>query len=148
MRTREEIQADIDRLNEEMKALDWKPSKYPAISKAIAPGCDRTYPFVIASLQDWEMLHEDGFTFSPATREEALALVDEPAQKTRYDWSKAPEWAQWAATDKDGTSWWYSDRPKTAQEGWYTRLGNYNSSFPKETPSDWRDSLERRPEGI
>lgn len=32
--------------------------------------------------------------------------------KTKYDWSKAPEWAQWAGTDTDLTSFWFSARPE------------------------------------
>lgn len=28
------------------------------------------------------------------------------------DWSKAPRWAQWYATDADGSSLWYEHEPK------------------------------------
>jgi len=32
-------------------------------------------------------------------------------QKINYPWSKAPDWAQWAATDEDGDAYWYENCP-------------------------------------
>ncbi len=54
---------------------------------------------------------------------DALALADaiiaaagksaetaETPKATRYDWSKAPEWAMYAATDADGKVVWFTER--------------------------------------
>ena len=69
-----------------------------------------------------------------------------------YDWSKAPDWAQWAATDKDGYGFWYHKKPEksTTEVCWF-----YTHALDEVMPSsdivrhtsNWEDSLEERPEG-
>lgn len=74
---------------------------------------------------------------------------------TRYDWSKAPEWAMWAATDEDGEVFFYRNKPEIYSEdqhvwayNWpddakwlsHVQIGHHDKPCP-----DWRDSLEQRP---
>ena len=69
-----------------------------------------------------------------------------------YDWSKAPDWAQWAATDADGNAFWYHRKPEksTPELVWfYTHVSDevMPSSDILRYTSNWEDSLEERPEG-
>lgn len=66
--------------------------------------------------------------------------------KTRYDWSKAPDWANWIATDRDGYVWAYQEKPKENLGCWYAS-GNYPFSSIENVGlcEDWADSLEARP---
>lgn len=70
-----------------------------------------------------------------------------------YDWSKTPDWAQWAAIDGDGSAWFYEHEP---------RIGNYNGwseqqldskiekckSFGFTSGIGWKKSLQQRPEPV
>lgn len=80
-----------------------------------------------------------------------LPKHDGQAQTSRYDWSKAPEWAMWAATEQNGNVWYYNDKPKKGYKGWVmafkdgsktARCWNLNIS----AISDWQSSLEKRPQ--
>ena len=67
-----------------------------------------------------------------------------------YDWSKAPMWAQWAATDKDGSAFWYHRKPEksTLELVWYyTHAGDEAVPFSDilRRTSNWEESLEERP---
>ena len=61
----------------------------------------------------------------------------------KYDWSKAPEWARYAATDEDGTTWWFENEPVEIDYGWDSNGGRWQV-----VSIDWRDSLEARPEVV
>ena len=82
---------------------------------------------------------------------DALAEIAEQYKpKTRYDWSKAPEWANWAATDENGNIYMYRRRPKITEFGDWMHDGSeydliYESSGG-ENCADWAASLECRPE--
>jgi hypothetical protein len=39
------------------------------------------------------------------------------------DWSTAPSWAKWWATDKTGP-WWYARKPTWTVTGWDPNFGN------------------------
>lgn len=75
--------------------------------------------------------------------------------ETRYDWTQAPEWAQWAATDSSGEGWWYSISPELYEDGYWGIPKGLNESERKGVEAmgipgrlhdcDWRDSLEQRP---
>jgi hypothetical protein len=67
------------------------------------------------------------------------------------NWSKAPDWAQWWAMEKDNLCYFYQFEPKILgnDDGWTaqktdwqldTNWENYNLSG-----IDWRESLTRRP---
>lgn len=67
-----------------------------------------------------------------------------PEAGTLYDWSQAPEWANWAATDKDGRVWWYKTEPRASHEKWLGENSYIESTLP--SPSvPWDHSLEQRP---
>jgi uncharacterized protein YoxC len=64
--------------------------------------------------------------------------------KSRYDWSKAPEWAKWRATDENGLCHWYENKPIAYGHCWRSKdilqLSYYGEPCP-----DWRNTLEQRP---
>lgn len=85
--------------------------------------------------------------YAPVTQE----LLNQFLPKsTLYDWSDAPDWAQWAATDKNGRAFWYKYRPDVSvqEEPWiYTSMykiieENHHAVL---RCVDWKDSLEQRP---
>lgn len=68
-----------------------------------------------------------------------------------YDWSQAPEWANWAVINENGTAYWCSNKPHRIIEGQlmyavqeradFLKLNQY--SFPPKT--DWRETARERP---
>ena len=34
------------------------------------------------------------------------------------DWTEAPEWAEWMASDVDGGWWWYQNKPVFDSDAW------------------------------
>ena len=58
------------------------------------------------------------------------------------DWKDAPEWAQYAAMDDDGTWWWYELRPSPQTHSW-EGVGKHDSIVLRF--SNWQDTLEERP---
>ena len=74
-----------------------------------------------------------------------IAEGDKP--KTRYDWSEAPEWAQWAATDKNGNMFWFDTMPQIVAgttifnngDGRALKIDNIGMC------EDWATSREERP---
>ena len=72
-------------------------------------------------------------------------------EQSKYPWDDAPEWAQWAATDSDGVSYFYETEPYISSEGeWMTHclydetLLIYNH-FEFCDKNEWQNSLEKRP---
>jgi hypothetical protein len=62
----------------------------------------------------------------------------------KIDWTKAPEWAQWAAMDSDADVWWYQHEPDLAARSWYVGGGiDFQGNAPD--ASKWRESLRQRP---
>jgi len=92
------------------------------------------------------------------TPELLAPLFDKP--KTRYNWpeiiKKYPS-AQWASTDEDGRIDAWKECPKIEevsggwvigkQSGYYVTISPRNSTDWHQV-SDWRDSLEKRPDWI
>lgn len=77
-----------------------------------------------------------------------------PFERFSLPWHEAPEWAQWAAMDGNGSWWWYSNRPQAESndgDAYWSCMGDRNcrallfksSGLPS---PDWRDSLASRPE--
>lgn len=65
-----------------------------------------------------------------------------------YPWHEAPEWAEWAATDKGGNIWWYQARPEIATESeWRLRNSLFSSLFSHNIGkcANWKNSLQKRP---
>ena len=67
-----------------------------------------------------------------------------------YDWSTAPDWAQWAAMDRNGKAYWYQSEPKKGAFYDYWILESDTDSlcehFAYFLPTEnWQNSLEQRP---
>jgi len=61
-------------------------------------------------------------------------------------WDSAPYWARWLAMDSDGTWCWYECEPKEPGECylfWRVSAGRHLSV----AYTDWRKTIEQRPEG-
>jgi len=65
----------------------------------------------------------------------------------KTDWRKAPEQANWLATDADGGRYWYENKPLMNFEynSWRTNGGKLWWADSLKTNVDWRQSLEARP---
>lgn len=78
-----------------------------------------------------------------------------PETGNLYDWSKAPDWAKYCATDEEGEVWWYEIKPGSMGVGrvcWSVSVGK-NKKEDEESvklrPSVlWDQSLEQRPRGV
>ena len=74
-----------------------------------------------------------------------------PEPKTLYDWSQAPEWANWAATDKDGSVYWFKVKPELGlgryYDSWWTnkRWERAIRSTALHRSVPWDQSIEQRP---
>ena len=64
---------------------------------------------------------------------------------TKPDWKYAPKWANWLAKDKDGTWFWYAEKPEAHEDDgiWDTLIFKICQLAQK--PEDWKDTLEERP---
>lgn len=76
-----------------------------------------------------------------------------PETGNLYDWSKAPDWAKYCATDVGGEVWWYDRKPVSIGDGAYlSASGGKNKEEDEESvklrPVPWYQSLEQRPEGV
>ncbi len=60
------------------------------------------------------------------------------------NWDDAPEWANWAAQDENGSWFWYENKPTKDLTSWFDKSnGNFCSvDFPCNL---WGDSLHQRP---
>ena len=82
----------------------------------------------------------------PVTRTEKRYVLNEKV----FDLDECPDWAQWAAVDKDGRAYWYSAKPYVCGDisGWRAdkgRVGFIHADRPFDT-TDWIHSLIKRPE--
>lgn len=83
----------------------------------------------------------------------------EVCTQVKYAWNEkvfeldgCPDWAQWAAVDKDGTAFWYNNEPVLCSFGWLTSLKDkYKSICGVDKrqllfkADDWTYSLIKRP---
>lgn len=60
-------------------------------------------------------------------------------KSTKYDWSKAPEWAKYAATDNSGEAHWFDIKP-TAFAGYWS----HPSARKAIIKMPYQDTLESR----
>lgn len=82
----------------------------------------------------------------------ALSLLEPSVEPfvTRYDWTQAPEWVNYIATDYDGTVCGFTNTPSIAissTSGYWGSGGSYTTLSHGATCAceDWRNSLEARP---
>jgi len=72
-----------------------------------------------------------------------------PEAKTLYDWSQAPEWANWAATNEDGEVWWHERKPEILERDDYLWFDKKRCELAGESIKlrsvPWDQSLEQRP---
>ncbi|SIR65694.1 hypothetical protein SAMN05880558_12414 [Aeromonas sp. RU39B] len=72
--------------------------------------------------------------------------------QNKPDWKDAPDWAEWLAQDGDKGLWWYYSDMPTKTHGADLWRGEVSNKFARlsrkgEVLGDWRDTLERRPNG-
>ena len=63
------------------------------------------------------------------------------APMPQIDWSKAPEWANYHAFDKDGVGFWYENLPQKTDKNWIDKGMLDFSGYE----IDWTQTLTRRP---
>ena len=77
-----------------------------------------------------------------------LAIVSEWSDKPEFDWSKHSPWLKYAAQDKNGLWFLYSDRPEKSCASWWLITQGGALLIPAEyTPKfsgSWEDSLISR----
>jgi len=61
------------------------------------------------------------------------------------DWNNAPAWAQYRATDADGTVWHYESEPWVHSENGQWLSDSGRAEIAKRPCATWKDSLEMRP---
>ena len=67
-------------------------------------------------------------------------------KETLYDWSNAPDWANWAAMDRNGKAYWFDKKPLATGFGyWLSNKGIYRFFAYKLPSENWENSLEQRP---
>ena len=71
-----------------------------------------------------------------------------------FDLDNCPDWAEWAAVDKDGTASWYGDKPETVGSVW---INDGSSGLIEDEAwtgslifdaTGWMHSLIKRPEKV
>lgn len=96
----------------------------------------------------------DGVAYS-ALKAEALSeqcgQVERKSEDPQSIWSRAPNWAEWVAMDKDGRWYWYENEPRPAHSGWIPTLKLASTvvevGFEVATmEDDWTRTLSRRPQ--
>ena len=61
------------------------------------------------------------------------------------DWSQAPCWADWWATDKDLDSFWHENKPNFDEIEFY-QCGMFCDAPSFNYQGNWQDSLRKRPQ--
>lgn len=78
-------------------------------------------------------------------------LPSDAVQKTKYDWSQAPDWVQWIATDKNGIVFGFTHAPIVNYELNFWECVNVDEEYDnlksvKPYIGDWMFSSEKRPQ--
>ena len=70
-----------------------------------------------------------------------------PKKTTMYNWSEAPDWAQWAATDANGIAYWYEVKPyiDNLDNRWLSNRRAVRIAPSANKYVNWEESLEERP---
>ena len=63
----------------------------------------------------------------------------------KFDWRKAPKWANWVAQDKNGAWHWYSKKPVKLSTHWFPEGFTECESFFK--VENWEEQIYERPKG-
>lgn len=150
----EERAALVKRIEEIDAEASFKPGWYFVWDKSLDDG---VYVYIqdknmheqnISYFKHVEPFHKVAHKFLPPGWK-----VVPPETGNLYDWSKAPDWAGWIATDEDGEAWWYEGKPVIAEgydDFWCCeKQCKAADEFVKLRLSvPWDQSLEQRPEGV
>lgn len=82
---------------------------------------------------------------------EQCGQVERKLEGPQSIWSRAPNWAEWVAMDKDGKWYWYENEPRPAHSGWIPtlKLASIVAEVGFEVATmedDWTRTLSRRPQ--
>ena len=83
------------------------------------------------------------------TRTEKRYVLDEKV----FELDECPEWAQYAAVDKDGKAYWYESKPERVLSDWVDFNGRIyliqdgDNAFIFDA-TDWKHSLIERPKKV
>lgn len=106
------------------------------------------YCLIIRKKRDY-FYSVDGFRWHfavPLTADEIRKYSEGNPAKTRYDWSKAPDWANYWTTDHSGRQDWWTDKPEPHIGTWLKKCGYTEVAFRAiKICGDYADSLEERP---
>lgn len=77
---------------------------------------------------------------------EQCGQVERKQEGPQSIWSRAPNWAEWVAMDKDGRWHWYEDEPRPGDASWITNLKRVSEvGFEVATmEDDWTRTLSSR----
>lgn len=67
------------------------------------------------------------------------------------DWSKAPVWANWLATDVNGDQYWFASKPFVVPGRTYWKSGDAAFKLRRSRKSyaeNWQESLRQRPNNV
>lgn len=65
---------------------------------------------------------------------------------SKPDWKDAPEWANYLAMDENGQWFWFENKPADQDDYWEAIYGGaWEEAIPDSRPSEWKQTLERRP---
>ncbi len=89
-------------------------------------------------------------TFTPNWKETLVRRPEpKPEPAPEIDWSRAPDWAQFAAMDKNEKWFWYEEKPvPTSPAFWGKSIGSKclrAEPQPRPHPGHWRESVVQRP---
>ena len=86
--------------------------------------------------------------FTSTYRAKPAPLMQDPVP-----WGQIPKGMDWAARDASGAAFTYADAPVAGNSEWcstggtFARIDNCHVGYQRGT-CDWKDSLQRRPEGL
>jgi len=60
------------------------------------------------------------------------------------EWTKAPEWAQWAAMNGNGEWYWYENEPELRTNAWTNAPLTRNRRFNFPPCTNWKESKRQR----
>lgn len=150
----EERAALVKRIEEIDAEASFKPGWYFVWDKSLDDG---VYVYIqdknmheqnISYFKHVEPFHKVAHKFLPPGWK-----VVPPETGNLYDWSKAPDWAGWAATDEIGFAWWYERKPEREDVLWNRgkdvgKAAKAGESVVLRQSVPWDQSLEQRPEGV
>jgi len=73
----------------------------------------------------------------------------EGGEKSLVNWNEVPDWAQWAAQDRNGYIFIFENKPDRGENVWFESNKDDNRwnyiDFSGRENLNWRNTLEKRP---